>query len=191
MVASPGGSAAAALIPVKAFRHAKARLAPALDPAERAELARRLAEGVVAAAAPLPVWVVCDDAEVADWAQKLGAAVLRQPGPGLNAAVAAGAEALGKLGFARIVVAHADLPFAQRLAWTAEFPGVTLVPDRRDDGTNVLAVSPSVGFRFAYGPASFRRHAAEARRLGLGLRVVRDPHLGWDVDRPDDLPAGP
>ena len=31
-----------------------------------------------------------------------------------------------------------------------------------------------VDFRFAYGPGSFRRHAAEARRLGLGLRVVRD-----------------
>jgi 2-phospho-L-lactate guanylyltransferase (CobY/MobA/RfbA family) len=42
-------------------------------------------------------------------------------------------------------------------------------------------------FRFSYGPGSFRRHAAEARRLGLGWRVVRDPRLSRDVDRPEDL----
>ena len=44
-------------------------------------------------------------------------------------------------------------------------------------------------FRFAYGTGSFRRHAAEARRLGLGLRVVRDRDLAFDVDVPDDLLA--
>jgi 2-phospho-L-lactate guanylyltransferase (CobY/MobA/RfbA family) len=69
----------------------------------------------------------------------------------------------------------------------ADFDGVTLVPDRRDDGTNVACVPVDVGFRFSYGGGSFRRHAAEARRLGLPLRIVRDPVLGWDVDLPADL----
>jgi 2-phospho-L-lactate guanylyltransferase (CobY/MobA/RfbA family) len=40
---------------------------------------------------------------------------------------------------------------------------------------------------FAYGAGSFRRHAAEARRLGLGLRVLRDADLAFDVDLNDDL----
>jgi 2-phospho-L-lactate/phosphoenolpyruvate guanylyltransferase len=48
-------------------------------------------------------------------------------------------------------------------------------------------VPVDVPFRFAYGPGSFRRHAAEARRLGLGFRVVRDADLAFDVDVPDDL----
>ena len=48
-------------------------------------------------------------------------------------------------------------------------------------------VPTDAGFVFAYGPGSFRRHAAEGRRLGLGVRVVREPRLGWDVDVPDDL----
>jgi 2-phospho-L-lactate guanylyltransferase len=64
---------------------------------------------------------------------------------------------------------------------------VTLVPDRRDDGTNVVSVPTDAGFAFSYGPGSFRRHAAEARRLGLPVRVLREPGLGWDVDIPDDL----
>ena len=49
------------LVPVKAFAEAKARLAPALDAGQRERLARAMAEHVVAAAAPLPVSVVCDD----------------------------------------------------------------------------------------------------------------------------------
>ena len=54
-----------------------------------------------------------------------------------------------------------------------------------------MACVPSGGgFTFAYGPGSFQRHGAEARRLGLGLRVVREPLLGHDVDVPADLLAG-
>ena len=34
---------------------------------------------------------------------------------------------------------------------------------------------------------SFHRHGAGARRLGLSLRVVREPLLGHDVDVPADL----
>ncbi len=64
---------------------------------------------------------------------------------------------------------------------------MAIVPCHRDDGTPVLSVPTDVDFHFAYGPRSFRRHAAEARRLGLGVRVVRDRDLGFDVDVPDDL----
>ncbi len=84
-------------------------------------------------------------------------------------------------------MAHADLPLAVDLAWLARLGGSTLVPDRHDDGTNVVCLPSAIGFEFAYGPGSFRRHAAEGRRLGLAVRVVREPSLGWDVDVPDDL----
>ncbi len=181
----------AVLVPVKGFSHAKARLADALAPDERAGLARSMAATVVAAAKPLPVFVVCDDGEVRRWAESVGAEVLWRPGLGLNAAVTDGVATLGRAGFAQVVVAHADLPHATELAWTAAFCGVTLVPDRRDDGTNVACVPTGAGFTFSYGPGSFRRHGAEACRLGLGLRVVREPRLGWDVDLPADLQGVP
>jgi len=177
----------AVLVPVKSFRHAKVRLAPALGADERASLARRMADGVVTAARPLPVFIVCDDDEVAAWAKAASAEVIWRPGRGLNGAVADGVAALGAIGFDRVVIAHADLPLAVDLAWPARHAGVTLVPDRRDDGTNVACVPTGGGFQFSYGPGSFRRHGAEARRLGLSLRVVREPLLGWDVDLPSDL----
>ena len=184
---------AAVLVPVKAFARAKLRLAPALDGPAREALARSMAAGVVAAAAPLPVAVVCDDGEVAAWAERHGASVVWAPGRGLDGAVAEGVEHLGSLGYEQVVVAHGDLPLATALAALAGTPGVTLVPDRRDDGTNVVVVPTALRFRFAYGPRSFQRHRAEAHRLGLPVRVVRAPALAWDVDSPADLdyPAAP
>lgn len=181
---------AAVVVPVKAFHAAKVRLAPALDPAARATLAREMAEMVIAAAAPLSVTVVCDDDEVAAWATAQGVTVGWTPGLGLDGAVAAGVAAAESAGAAEIVVAHADLPLARGLAdltGPSTEARVTLVPDRRSDGTNVIVVPAGSGFRFAYGPGSFVRHRTEAARLGCTLRVVRDPRLGWDVDIPDDL----
>lgn len=179
----------AVLLPVKTFTEAKLRLAPALDPAHRAQLARAMATHVVESASPLPTAVVCDDSEVAAWARELGALVVWEPERGLNRAVEAGVARLAAGGARRVVVAHADLPRAGRLEWVARFDGVTLVPDHDDNGTNVICVPSAAGFTFSYGPGSFARHRAEAHRLGLAVRVVREPSLSHDVDVPADLAA--
>jgi 2-phospho-L-lactate guanylyltransferase len=180
-------ASAAVVVPVKAFRAAKVRLASALDPPARAALARRLGDVVLAAAAPLPTVVVCDDDEVRDWAEAAGATVVWCPDRGLNGAVSDGVSWLRVRRVEMAIVAHADLPLATSLAWAADFPGITLVPDRHRDGTNVVAVPTDAGFEFAYGGGSFARHRAEAARLGLPVRIVGDPDLGWDVDLPRDL----
>ena len=175
------------LIPVKAFADAKGRLAGAVDADGRAGLARTMASTVVAAAAPLPVTVVCDDDGVDAWARSVGAAVIRVHGPGLNRAVEAGVAALAADGVSQVVIAHADLPRATRLDHCAATQGITLVPDRNLDGTPVLSVPTDAGFRFAYGPGSYAAHVAEAERLGLPWRSLHDPDLAFDVDDPADL----
>jgi len=178
---------AAVVVPVKAFHEAKLRLAPALSPAARAVLAREMATAVVAAAGALPVTVVCDDPAVHEWALGVGATVHWTPGLGLDGAVEAGVAAVAAGGAERAVVVHADLPLATGLDHVVGRSGVLLVPDRRADGTNVIAIPAASGFRFRYGPGSFARHQAEARRLGLAVEVRTDAALGWDVDVPDDL----
>jgi 2-phospho-L-lactate guanylyltransferase len=177
----------AVLVPVKAFHEAKRRLDRALTASERSDLARSMAAQVVEAAAPLPVAVVCDDNEVADWARARGALVVWEPGRGLNGAVEAGVEHLRDAGVAHVTVSHADLPRASRIADVGSAPGITLVPDRYGNGTNVIAVPTDAGFRFSYGPGSFARHRAEAERLDLPLRVLDLPDLAWDVDEPGDM----
>jgi len=184
-------SGAGVVLPIRAFALGKARLAAALDPRDRAVLGRRWADTVADAAGTLPVVVVSSDSDVVAWATARGHAVVADPGS-LDAAAAAGSAALQVLGCARVVVAHADLPRARSLAPLARDatrPVVALVPCHRDDGTPVLSVPLPLDFDFEYGPGSFRRHVAQARRRGLGVRVVRDPDLAFDVDVPDDLVA--
>jgi 2-phospho-L-lactate guanylyltransferase len=184
---------AAVLVPVKSFDHAKVRLAAALPSTQRSALARAMGARVLAAALPLPVAVVCDDEEVAAWAASLGARVIWAPGQGLNQAVTEGVACLAAVGVRQVTVAHADLPLATELVSLGLICGgrdlrvVTLVPDRRLDGTNVAVVPTGCGFCFSYGPGSFRRHVNEALRAGLALQVVQSAELAWDIDVPDDL----
>jgi len=177
----------ALLVPVKAFHAAKLRLAGVLPPEGRSALARELAARVIRAGKGLPVSVVCDDHEVAAFAESLGAAVVWTPGLGLSGAVEAGVEHLRRDGATIVVVSHADLPYAEGFEGIGADDSITLVPDRFGDGTNVIGVPAGAGFRFSYGPASFGRHRAEAERLGLPVVVVEDERLAADVDLPSDL----
>jgi 2-phospho-L-lactate guanylyltransferase len=179
----------AVLVPVKRFEEAKGRLAPALSPQGRAALVRSMATHVVRSAGRLPVAVVCDDRGVAAWARDLGALVIWEPGRGLNGAVHEGVRHLADAGARLVVVAAGDLPLAEDLGWATRYHGVTIVPDRRHEGTNVLAVPTDIHFDFTYGPGSFARHLDQARRLGVPVRVVNAPGLAWDVDVPGDLLA--
>lgn len=181
----------AVVIPVKSFDLAKERLADALDPSQRAELARSMAKGVVSAAEPLVAFVVCGSVEVAGWAVEVGAGVIWHEPPGLNEAVTFACRVLSGDGYHRVVIAHGDLPLAESLSWVGDFAGVTIVPDRRGEGTNVMSVPLDAGFRFRYGSGSAAAHRSEAARCGLAVRVVTDDSLGWDVDTPSDLSGLP
>lgn len=172
----------AVLVPVKAFAAAKRRLAHAVADHDRRRLARWMADGVIAAAAPLPVFVACDDDEVAAWAEGHGATVLWGPGLGLNGAIDHGIATVAGKGFDHVIVAHGDLPLPAALPTVAEPGTVVLVPDRRRDGTNVLARPCGITLPAEYGGGSFRRHLAAALASGAAVRVRRDPALSIDVD---------
>jgi 2-phospho-L-lactate guanylyltransferase (CobY/MobA/RfbA family) len=71
------------------------------------------------------------------------------------------------------------------------FDGITIVPDRHDDGTNVMCIPADVVFRFSYGQGSYSLHLCEALQTGRQVRTLRIPSLGWDVDVPADLDSLP
>jgi 2-phospho-L-lactate guanylyltransferase len=177
----------AVAVPVKSFALAKGRLADTLSGPERAALARSMAATVVGAASNLPVFVATDDNEVAAWATEQDLLLLNVSVTGLNAVAAEVVGMLADRGYRYAMICHADLPLARDLDAVAGFPGVTIVPDRHGDGTNVIVIPTASGFRFRYGPASARHHRHEAARLGLAMRWLRLPHLAWDIDVPDDL----
>lgn len=182
----PEEPATAVIVPIRSFEGALSRLVGILGEARCRDLMRLMAGRVVAAAEPMPVHVATDDAEVTAWATDLGAGVVAAGRPGLTTAVSVAVDHLASAGVERAVVAHADLALARSLR-PAVGPGLTIVGDRRRDGSNVVCVPTAAGFRFSYGPDSFGRHVAEAERLGLNVNVVADERLSVDIDHPEDL----
>jgi 2-phospho-L-lactate guanylyltransferase len=187
----------AVVVPIKSFRLAKERLASRLTRPEREALAMTMAARVVAAAAPLPVFVATEDPDVAEWASEQGANALLTVSTGLNPSVTEAVQLTAAHGFGRVVIAHSDLPLARSFSHLVpESHGrseVVVVPDRHRDGTNVLVTPTHAAPVFAYGPASMHRHVYTAARAGHSVRVVIDDELGWDIDHPADLdlPGGP
>lgn len=175
------------MIPVKAFAAAKQRLTGALEPQQRIELARAMATRVVRAAHGHRVFVVCDDADVREWADGLEAdvQVLWTAERGLNGAVDHGVSAAADAGFDQVVIAHSDLPLATDLGAVAR-PGVaTFVPDAKRDGTNVMSFPTLRPITAQYGAGSFARHWSAAAGTERELRT--DALLSIDVDTPHDL----
>ncbi len=177
----------AVLIALRSLDGGKARLHDALTLAERVQLIRLMAERVIASAHDLDVLVVHDDPKVESWAVERGAATLRPSQPGLNTAITAGRDHLRAAGYERVIVAHADLPYAEDLRVMVTRHRVAIVADRHGDGTNAMAIATNLDFSFAYGPGSFENHVRMARDLGIEPHIVDAPGLAWDVDHPDDL----
>jgi 2-phospho-L-lactate guanylyltransferase len=189
----------AALVPLNSGAQAKTRLAGALDPRGRAELARWLARRVLDAlhaARVSHVAVISPDDEVLRWAWQNSAQALRQHGSGLNAALDLGRAWALRREVDTLLVALGDLPLLtaddiRALVGAAEAapdtPSVTIAPDRADQGTNLLLLRPPTAIPFAFGVDSLARHSMLARDVGIEPGIVRLPGAAFDVDTPADL----
>ena len=137
------------------------------------------------AAAGLPVFVACDDDDVARWADGAWRGVLGARA-GLNGAVDAGRATVAGKGFDHVVIAHSDLPLARTLrpGHCRHHLARPRSPPRRDerDEPAVAAVDTA-----SYGGGSFTRHLDQAMATGQRVEVRVDPRLAIDVDNPDDL----
>ncbi len=192
-----------ALVPAKGFELAKSRLADALAPEARAELAARLLGHVLAeleATSRLDaVAVITGSDDVAAFASARGALVLRDP-PGarrLGPVIDHGLDALHARGATRALVVMADLPHLTAAAITraidaAHHDELLLVPDHEGSGTNVLHVPLPRRFPMRFAEArSGDLHRAAAAALGLALRIHHDGALALDLDSPADLRDAP
>jgi 2-phospho-L-lactate guanylyltransferase len=187
-----------AVVPVKGFARGKSRLAEVLSPAEREQLARDFCDhvlGVVdASEAFAGVLVLTDCDEVAGVVGERGAEVMRDACDGpLGALVDAALASLAGRGARGAVVLMSDLPLLtpeevrRMVAGLAAAP-LVLAPDRRDEGTNALAIAPPDRMPTCFGHRdSFARHAERARASALEVTVERSDGLACDVDSPEDL----
>ncbi len=175
------------LVPIKAFTHAKQRLSPSVEPEDRIRLVKKMGANVLAATNGFVTWAVCDDEDVATWADDAGFAVLFQPATGLNEAIQLSVSHRQDHGVKRIIVAHADLPLLSNVKPLVDVTGVVAVPDHTGLGTKLLTIPTSCGFRFRYGAYSADAHRAEAERCGLAFKTIDHPEMGFDINTAEDL----
>jgi 2-phospho-L-lactate guanylyltransferase len=190
-----------AVVPVKSFSSAKQRLSHGVASGARRSLAQAMFADVLGALrradALDAIAVVTDDISAEAIARRDGVVVLRDDArSGQSDATMIGVGYAQAEGFEQVVLVPGDAPLLDpgeldELLWRAEREAieVVIVPDRHGTGTNGLVIAPPGAFEPAFGPGSYERHLAAAKRSGAAYRTVELPSLALDVDTPDDLAA--
>ncbi len=185
-----------ALVPLKPPEEAKSRLAPQLDPAERAELARHMARDVLAALrgarTVAGIALLAADDSAAALAGGLPCRLLADEHPGnLCASLMAAARRLGTDGAATVLIVPADLPALTGAdvdaLLAAHRGGVSVAVAARDGGTNGLVLTPPGAIPCLFGPDSAARHLAAAHERGLVATRCTLPGFARDIDTVDDV----
>jgi len=184
------------VIPLKPFALAKSRLAEALSPREREQLARALflrSEQFFASAfAAMPRLVVTAELEIAERCSP-STQILREAQPqGLNPAAERARNFAQIQGFSQMLIASADIALWRRSEVDALLQaGKThdlAIARAHDGGSNALLLRlPASGFAFAYGTHSAKAHQQSAQQAELSCTVLDLPLLSRDLDLPSDL----
>jgi 2-phospho-L-lactate guanylyltransferase len=186
-----------AVIPVKGGALAKQRLADALSPRLRKDLALAMFQDVLDAVAGVPelhgIAVVTADRSVAEIASRSGAEVWSEGAhDGHTGAVNAAARRLAATSSTMLTL-PGDIPLVSVvdisgvLAAHLPAPAFTIVPAWDERGSNAVICSPADVVPLRFGPDSYFPHLAAARAVGLTPTVVRNGAIALDIDEPSDL----
>ena len=166
----------------------KQRLTGFGEDAHRSIVLAMLADVLAAATEVGRTVVVTADEHGGRVAEEGGAEVVRDPGGGQGAAVAA---AIGLFPADAVLILNADVPCVvpydlRSLLAATPLGGIALVASA-DGRTNALSLPAPHLFEPLYGPRSAERFQRTARDLGLETVAAAIPNLADDVDTPEDL----
>jgi 2-phospho-L-lactate guanylyltransferase len=188
------------VLPIKSLRAAKSRLRGAVPAVAHDRLVLAMAEDTVAAAVRCPqvsrAIVISDDPAVRATLSELGATcVPDEPGAGINAALAYGAQLAGGVPVAALT---ADLPALRpedlggALQAAMRAGRRAYVPDAAGTGTVLLTAVAGVTLAPCFGPGSAAAHSRSGaiRLRGDWQRLRRDVDTAADLDAAATLGLG-
>ena len=186
-----------AVVPVKRFSNAKTRLSEVLTPAERESLAQVMLNDVLGAISKSRlvsgILVVSNEPRARYAAERTGGLFLLDEELGVSQAVAKASEWLKSHGQRCFMMLPSDIPLVNSseidlmISRHSGTVGVTLAPDRRQEGTNGLIVSPTDAIPFCFGQGSFAKHINAARSANIEPQVLYSDGISLDIDSPLDL----
>lgn len=189
-----------AILPVKRFAAAKARLGDDLSAGTRRALAESMVTDVLMALrrtkAIDEVLIVTSEPAAEAIGHGYGATVIADDAEqGQSAAALIGIGHALEQGAARVLLVPGDCPALDpaQLTELLDRPvlgrSVTIVPDRHGSGTNALVLVPPDVIEPAFGEDSRARHEQAAAAAGAPCQVERVATLLIDVDTAEDLAA--
>lgn len=186
-----------AVLPMKNIEHAKSRLSAVLSDEERREMVLSLYEntlaqikhwnrlsGILIVSADPVFRPACDETHI-HFLQE-------ENGENLNKSIRLATETLKSEGADAMLVIHGDMPLINQNALSLLLnalpkPGVGIIPDRHEKGTNVLLAAPPDVIDFHFGENSLEKHKKAAIAANCPLIIIKDADLAIDIDTIDDL----
>lgn len=187
-----------AIVPVKPLRRGKSRLSGILSLEARTALNHYLLSNTLETLASVSEiehsLVVSRDPEALTIAREYGARTVQEQGsPQLNIALARATLVALNHSVQGVLIVPADLPLItaddirEVVKRAVDPPVVVITPDRHNQGTNALLISPPGLIQYEYGPGSFQRHCILARKAGARLEICERGAVALDIDIPEDL----
>ena len=187
-----------AIVPVKALRRGKSRLAGVLSENDREILNQSLLKHTMFVLRQVPeiqeILVVSSDTAVLALARENGArTVLEDGNPGLNTALKRATKVAQLYSAQGILIVPSDLPLITKsdideIVENAQTqPIVVIAPGRRNEGTNALLLKPPGLIDYQFGEQSFQKHTNQTEERKIPLIIINSPTLGLDLDYPEDL----
>jgi len=187
-----------AIVPVKPLRRGKSRLSGILSLEARTALNHYLLSNTLETLASVSEiehsLVVSRDPEALTIAREYGARTVQEQGsPQLNIALARATLVALNHSVQGVLIVPADLPLItaddirEVVKRAVDPPVVVITPDRHNQGTNALLISPPGLIQYEYGPGSFQRHCILARKAGARLEICERGTVALDIDIPEDL----
>ncbi|MCC6615899.1 MAG: 2-phospho-L-lactate guanylyltransferase [Anaerolineae bacterium] len=187
-----------AIIPVKPLANAKSRLAPALTPAQRQQLAEHMFRHVLKISTSVPqlagTLVISRDNKALAIAREYGAKTVQESGaPEMNAALMRATSLIARWRGSGVLILPADLPLlatedvVSMVEMGDELYTMVIATDQVRDGTNAMLVRPPGLMEYGYGPGSFDRHIERGKAAGAMVHIYESERLQLDIDLPEDL----
>ncbi len=187
-----------AVVPIKPIDAAKSRLSAVLTPPQRADLTLMMLQNTLDVlsgwSALAGTLVVTADPSVWELASHYPVEVFQEPdSPGLNQSLSRANLEIVRMGAEGAMIIPGDLPFIDHTSLlklidhASRPPVVVIAPDKNQQGTNAMLVSPVGAIPYCYGPGSFNQHQEVARSAHIPVHPIQVASLAVDIDLPEDL----
>ena len=185
-----------AIVPIKTFDRAKQRLSNVLSEEERRGLMLAMARDVITSLSSckeLSGILIVSRAREADSLAAAFATERFSESPTANLAEAltqATLHLVANFNAKGIVVVPADVPGigAEEIDLLIRSnPGITIMPDSDNIGTNGLISSPPLAIPYIFDGKSFKPHVNAAYSKNFSPKIVPASRFALDIDLPEDL----